>query len=72
MHVVLEEDADDPLKLVHGQAAWMAGLLAAAGVSAVPRISPGQHTWQYAMGAFAGALTCLEHYRRQYATAEAA
>jgi S-formylglutathione hydrolase FrmB len=72
MHVILEEDADDPLKLVRGQAAWMAGLLASAGVPAVLHISPGQHSWQYAMGAFADSLSYLEQYWQQYATAEAA
>jgi len=72
MHVILEEDANDPLKLVRGQAAWMAGRLSAAGVPAVLRVSPGQHTWQYAMGAFADALTYLEQYWQQYAEADAA
>ena len=72
MHVILEEDAGDPLQLVRGQAAWMAGLLATAGVPAVLRVMPGSHTWPYALRAFADALTYLDHYWQQYTTAEAA
>jgi len=72
MHVILEEDAGDPLPLVRGQAAWMAGLLAAAGVPAVLRVMPGSHTWPYALRAFADALTYLDQYWQQYTTAEAA
>jgi enterochelin esterase-like enzyme len=72
MHVILEEDAGDPLQLVRGQAAWMAGLLATAGVPAVLRVMPGSHTWPYALRAFADALTYLEQYWQQYTTAEAA
>jgi S-formylglutathione hydrolase FrmB len=72
MHVILEEDADDPLKLVRGQAAWMAGLLATAGVPAVLRIMPGAHSWRYALHAFADALIYLEQYWQHSTTAEAA
>jgi predicted esterase len=72
MNVILEEDANDPLQLVRGQAAWMAGLLHAAGVPAVLRVSPGGHTWQYAIGAFSDAVTYLQQYWQQYASAEAA
>ena len=57
---------------LRGQAAWMASVLAEAGVPAMLRISPGQHTWQYAMSAFADALTYLEQYWQQYTSAEAA
>jgi S-formylglutathione hydrolase FrmB len=72
MHVILEEDAGDPLQLVRGQAAWMAGLLATAGVPAVLRVMPGSHTWPYALRAFADALTYLAQYWQHYTTAEAA
>jgi S-formylglutathione hydrolase FrmB len=72
MHVIFEEDAGDPLRLVRGQAAWMAGLLWTAGIPAVLRITPGGHTWQYAITAVSDALTYLEQYWQQYAEAEAA
>ncbi len=71
MHVILEEDADDPLPLVRGQAAWMAGLLRKAGVPAVLRIMPGSHTWPYALRAFQDALTYLDGYWQQAAAGEA-
>jgi S-formylglutathione hydrolase FrmB len=60
MTVILEEDAHDPLRLVHGQAARMARLLRRAGVPAILRIRPGSHTWTYALRAFQDALTYLE------------
>jgi S-formylglutathione hydrolase FrmB len=72
MNVILEEDADDPLTLVRGQAAWMAGLLQQAGVPAVLRVMPGSHSWAYAKRAFTDALTYLEQYWQQYAAREAA
>lgn len=72
MNVILEEDADDPLTLVRGQAAWMAGLLHKAGVPAVLRIMPGSHSFSYAMRAFSDALTYLETYWQQYAASEPA
>lgn len=71
MNVVLEEDADDPLSLVRGQAAWMAGLLRGAGVPAVLRIMPGSHSWSYALRAFRDALGYLDEYWQQATTAEA-
>jgi S-formylglutathione hydrolase FrmB len=67
MNVILEEDADDPLPLVRGQAAWMAGLLRIAGVPVVLRIMPGSHTWPYAIRAFNDAFTYLDEYWQQYA-----
>jgi S-formylglutathione hydrolase FrmB len=72
MTVILEEDADDPLPLIRGQAAWMAGLLRRAGVPATLRILPGSHSWQYALGALQDALTYLEQSWQQAAAREAA
>ncbi len=60
MNVILEEDADDPLPLVHGQAAAMAGLLRQVRVPSTLRILPGSHSWPYALRAFQDALTFLE------------
>jgi S-formylglutathione hydrolase FrmB len=60
MNVILDEDAHDTLRLVRGQAAWMARLLRRAGVPAILRITPGSHTWTYALSAFQDALTCLD------------
>jgi S-formylglutathione hydrolase FrmB len=67
MHVILEEDADDPLSLVRGQAAWMGGLLSRAGVPAIVRISPGTHSWAYALRALTDSLTYLDGYWQTYA-----
>lgn len=72
MNVILEEDAGDPLTLVRGQAAWMAGLLRAAGVPPVLSIMPGSHSWRYALHAFTGALGYLQQYWQQHAAREAA
>jgi S-formylglutathione hydrolase FrmB len=62
MHVVLEEDANDPLSLVRGQAVWMGGLLTRAGVPNTVRILPGTHSWSYALRAFNDALTYLYQF----------
>jgi S-formylglutathione hydrolase FrmB len=72
MTVILEEDADDPLTLVRGQAAWMAGLLRRAGVPATLRILPGSHSWRYALRALQDALTYLDQSWQQAAAREAA
>jgi S-formylglutathione hydrolase FrmB len=60
MNVILEEDADDPLSLVRGQAVWMGGLLRRAGVPAIVHISPGSHSWAYALRALSDSLTYLD------------
>lgn len=60
MNIILEEDSGDPLLLVHGQAAWFAGLLAKARVPATVRILPGAHSWAYALRALADSLTYLQ------------
>jgi S-formylglutathione hydrolase FrmB len=67
MNVILEEDADDPLALVRGQAAWMAGLLRKAGVPATLRIMPGSHSWSYALRALQDSFTYLDDYWKQHA-----
>lgn len=41
--IVLTEGASDPTKLVHGEAARMAGLLRAAGADPVLQVLPGEH-----------------------------
>jgi enterochelin esterase-like enzyme len=51
MRVLLDEDASDPLSLVHGQAAWMGQLLRQAGVDVTVHIQPGTHSWAYAIAA---------------------
>ena len=71
MNVILEEDAHDPLRLVHGQAAWMARLLRRAGVAAIVRITPGSHTWTYALHALQDALTYLDKDWQRAAEREA-
>ena len=71
MHVILEEDANDPLPLVRGQAKWMGGLLAKAGVPATVRIMPGAHSWTYALEALQDSLTYVSEYWQQAATREA-
>jgi predicted esterase len=65
MNVILEEDADDPLSLVRGQAAWMGGLLRRAGIPAIVRISSGSHSWAYALRALSDSLTYLDQYWQQ-------
>jgi S-formylglutathione hydrolase FrmB len=60
MTVILEEDAHDPLPLVRGQAARMAGRLRRAAVRARLRIMPGSHSWAYALRALQDALTHLD------------
>jgi S-formylglutathione hydrolase FrmB len=67
MHVILEEDIHDPLTLVRGQAAWMGGLLAAAGVPAIVRLMPGDHSWAFALRALQDALTYVGEYWQQAA-----
>jgi S-formylglutathione hydrolase FrmB len=67
MRVILEEDADDPLYLVRGQAAWMGGLLTKAGVPNVVRILPGTHSWSYALRAFGDSLSYLDQDWQQAA-----
>jgi S-formylglutathione hydrolase FrmB len=49
MRVLLDEDASDPFPLIHGQAAWMGGLLRQAGVDVQVHIQPGTHSWAYAL-----------------------
>jgi S-formylglutathione hydrolase FrmB len=70
MTVILEEDARDPLPLVRGQAAWMAGLLRRAGAPATLRILPGAHSWSYALRAFQDALTDLDEDWQRAAAGE--
>jgi S-formylglutathione hydrolase FrmB len=60
MTVILEEDAHDPSRLIRGQAAAMASLLRKAGVPAILRVTPGSHTWTYALRALQDALTYLD------------
>jgi S-formylglutathione hydrolase FrmB len=72
MKVILEEDADDPLPLVRGQAAWMAGLLRKAGVPATLRIMPGSHSWSYALRALQDSFTYLDEYWQRRAARESA
>lgn len=62
MHLILEEDADDPLRLVRGQAARMGALLTRAGVPSTLRVLPGAHSWAYALRALNDALTYLCQY----------
>jgi S-formylglutathione hydrolase FrmB len=69
MHVILEEDSHDPLPLVRGQAKWMSGLLARAGVPNTVRTLPGSHSWSYALRAFNDALTYLQEYWQRSAPA---
>ncbi len=59
INVILEEDIHDPLPLVRGQAAAMAGLLRRAGVPATLRMLPGSHSWSYALRALQDALAFL-------------
>jgi S-formylglutathione hydrolase FrmB len=68
MNVILEEDTDDPLSLVRGQAAWMGGLLHQAGVPAIVQISPGAHSWAFALRALTDSLTYLDGYWQRYAS----
>jgi S-formylglutathione hydrolase FrmB len=68
MHVILEEDTDDPLSLVRGQATWMGGLLRQAGVPAIVRMAPGAHSWAYAIRALGDSLTYLDGYWQTYAS----
>jgi S-formylglutathione hydrolase FrmB len=70
MNIVLEEDANDPLSLVRGQAARMEGLLRKAGVPAILRIMPGSHSWSYALRALQDSLTYLDDYWQQHAVGE--
>lgn len=72
MNIVLEEDANDPLSLVRGQAAWMAGLLRKASVPATLRITPGSHSWPYALRALQDSFTYLDGYWQRHAAREAA
>lgn len=67
MRVILEEDSDDPLPLVRGQATWMGALLAKAGVPAVVRIMPGAHSWAYALRALNDSLSYVDQYWQQAA-----
>jgi enterochelin esterase-like enzyme len=62
LNVILEEDSGDPLALVRGQAAWMGRLLGKAGVPALVRVSPGSHSWAYALRALSDSLTYLDQY----------
>lgn len=71
MNIVLEEDADDPLPLVRGQAAWMAGLLRKAGMPATLRIMPGSHSWSYALRALQDSFTYLDDYWQRHAARQA-
>jgi S-formylglutathione hydrolase FrmB len=72
MNIILEEDAHDPLSLVRGQAAWMAGLLRKAGVPATLRIMPGSHSWSYALRALQDSFTYLDEYWQRRAARESA
>lgn len=59
MHILLCEDASDGFPLIQGQAASFSKLLAADHIPATLRITPGQHDWDYAIGALAGSLDFL-------------
>jgi len=59
MRVLLAEDADDQLTLVKGQAVQMARQLRAAGVPVTVSITPGTHSWDYAMSALRSAIDFL-------------
>ena len=71
MRVLLEEDAADPYPLIRGQAAWMGGLLARAGVPVTVHILPGTHDWSFAMAALQQAIPFLYDGWRQAAAAAA-
>lgn len=59
MRILLEEDDADPFPLIKGQAAWMGGLLHAAGVPVTVAIQPGRHDWPYAIRALRYAFMFL-------------
>jgi enterochelin esterase-like enzyme len=72
MRVLLDEDASDPYPLIHGQAAWMGGLLRHAGVSVQVHIQPGGHDWAYARAALKYAFGFLYDGWRAAAAAQTA
>lgn len=65
--VLLDEDASDQEPLIHGQAAWMGGLLRKYGVPVTVHIQPGEHDWIYAMSALTYSFTFLTNNWRQAA-----
>ena len=58
-HILLCEDSSDGYPLIQGQAASFAKQLAAAHIPATVRITPGQHDWDYAIGALSGSFDFL-------------
>jgi S-formylglutathione hydrolase FrmB len=68
MRVLLDEDAADPFPLIHGQAAWMGGLLRQAGVDVQVHIQPGTHSWAYALAGLKYAFGFLYDGWRDAAT----
>jgi S-formylglutathione hydrolase FrmB len=70
MRVLLDEDASDPLSLIRGQAAQMAARLRDAGVPVTVSITPGSHSWGYAMSALRRACGFLYDGWRDAATTD--
>ena len=68
MHILLCEDSSDGYPLIQGQAASFGKQLAAAHIPATLQITPGQHDWDYAIGALAGSLDFLADGWRQQDT----
>ena len=58
-HILLCEDQSDAFPLIQGQAASFGKQLSAAHIPATLRITPGQHDWDYAIGALSGSLDFL-------------
>ena len=58
-HILLCEDASEAFPLIQGQAASFDKQLSAAHIPAPIRVTPGQHDWDYAIGALAGSLNFL-------------
>ena len=68
MRVYLAEDASDPFPLIRGQAPQMAARLRAAGVPVTVSITPGTHSWSYAISALRSAFAFLYNNWRTAAT----
>jgi S-formylglutathione hydrolase FrmB len=64
-HILLCEDQSDGFPLIQGQAASFDKLLAADRIPATVRITPGQHDWDYAIGALNGSFGFLAEGWRQ-------
>jgi hypothetical protein len=67
LQVLLDEDASDPDRLIHGQAAWMGRLLHSCGVPVMVHVEPGAHDWVYAMNALRYSFAFLADNWRQAA-----